>query len=329
MLPTNGDFTQFQNVTGNWDPKNPSAATTANTIDPNLKNDTTDEFIVGVSHEVGRGFAVDANYIYRKYGNFTSTFTNGITSADYISTTYTPTCTIAGARCETVTAWYPSFQPGAVTTQLNTPNFDRTFNGLEVSGRKRMNHHWMMNTSFAYNSIIQNYGQGSYQNPNNIDKRNGFQYDYSTAGSGIGNVFVNAKWLYKLSGLVSASVQGQRLGVLQHAPGLPVRSRGRADQPDRPVDDRTDRHDAAEQRRHADDAAGCDRREPPADLPEPGPARRASGLLRVGALRAVGGPVQRHQQQHHPGPAREPERHQRRTSSRRSWRRGSSGSVSA
>jgi hypothetical protein len=201
VFPTNGDFSQFQALTGNWDPKNPASPTTANSIDPNLKNDTTDEFIVGASREIGRGFAVDANYIYRKYDNFTSTFTNGLTSADYISTTYVPTCTLPGTRCETVTAFYPSFQPGAVTTQLNTPNFNRTFNGVELTGRKRMANHWMMNTSFSYNSIIQHYGAGSFQNPNNIDKRNGFQYDYATAGSGIGNVFVNAKWLYKLSGM--------------------------------------------------------------------------------------------------------------------------------
>ena len=42
----------------------------ANSVDPNLKNDTTDEFILGLDREVGRGFAVGASYIYRKYGNF-------------------------------------------------------------------------------------------------------------------------------------------------------------------------------------------------------------------------------------------------------------------
>ena len=31
--------------------------------------------------------------------------------------------------------------------------------------------------------------------------RDGGQYDYLTSGSGIGNVYVNAKWLFKLSGL--------------------------------------------------------------------------------------------------------------------------------
>ena len=55
----------------------------------------------------------DLNYIWRRYDNFNQSFTNGITSADYIAThVHVPTCTVAGARCETVTPTYPSFQPG-------------------------------------------------------------------------------------------------------------------------------------------------------------------------------------------------------------------------
>jgi hypothetical protein len=207
VFPRNGSFANYDNLGGNWDPNNPSSPTTANSIASDLRNDTTDEFIVGASHEIGRGFAVDANYIYRKYGNFQDTFTNGISSSDYVSTQYVPTCTVAGARCETVTAFYPSFQPGGVTTLLMRPTFNRTYNGFEVSGRKRMSNRWMMNTSFSYNSTIQHYGTGDYQNPNNIAVRNGFQYDYASAGSGIGNVFVNAKYLFKLSGLYQLPYQ--------------------------------------------------------------------------------------------------------------------------
>jgi hypothetical protein len=209
VQPTNGDFTNFQSVTGNWNPANPTLAATSNTIDPNLKNDTTDEFIVGASRELGKGFAVDFNYIYRYYGNFNQAFTQRsatdptlVTSADYIASTYQPTCTVSGARCDAVTAFYPSFQLSSVSVLRNIPNFNRQFNGFEVSGRRRMANHWMMNSSFSYNSTIQNYGDGSYQNPNNIAVRNGFQYDYSSTGSGIGNVFVNTKWLFKLGGLV-------------------------------------------------------------------------------------------------------------------------------
>jgi hypothetical protein len=39
------------------------------------------------------------------------------------------------------------------------------------------------------------------EDPTNRAARNDQQYDFLTSGSGIGNVYVNAKWLFKLSGL--------------------------------------------------------------------------------------------------------------------------------
>jgi len=191
--------------TGNWSPLNPTAVTTANSVDPNLKNDRTREFIVGVDHEIGRGVAAGVNYIWRKYDQFSWTPANGIPTdgSAYAQTTFTPdpsTCP-AGANCPTVTYFTPTVNIGSVTTLMNQ-NFWRDFNGVEVTARKRMANHWMMNTSFTYNSTIVNYGDtNSFQDPTNISLRDGFQYDYLTAGSGLGNVYVNTKWLFKLSGM--------------------------------------------------------------------------------------------------------------------------------
>jgi len=187
--------------TGNWDPKNPTAVGTANTIDPDLKNDSTNEFIIGLDREIGRGFAAGASYIYRKYDDFNWSPSNGITAADYSSLVYVPTCTVSGARCDSVTTYYPNFSPSAITTLKNRDGYFRTFNGVEITARKRMANRWMLNSSFSYNSAIEHYEAGSFTNPNNINLRDGYQYDYATAGSGIGNVFVNAKYLFKLSGL--------------------------------------------------------------------------------------------------------------------------------
>jgi len=39
------------------------------------------------------------------------------------------------------------------------------------------------------------------EDPTNRDTRGGQQYDYPSAGSGIGNIYVNAKWLFKVSGM--------------------------------------------------------------------------------------------------------------------------------
>ena len=70
-----------------------------------------------------------------------------------------------------------------------------------------------MNTSFAYNSTHRELrrvpGQPAERRQPRRSRRirptatraTGYQYDYPTAGSGIGNVYVNAKWLFKVSGL--------------------------------------------------------------------------------------------------------------------------------
>ena len=77
-----------------------------------------------------------------------------------------------------------------------------------------MSHHWLMNTSFAYNSTIVNNGfAGAFANdrcPGGPDQPGDIatasSTDYLTAGSGLGNVYVNAKWLFKLSGLYNLPV---------------------------------------------------------------------------------------------------------------------------
>jgi hypothetical protein len=205
---------------GNYDPANPGLLGTANTIDPNLKNDRTDELIVGADHEVGAGFAVGVNYIWRRYSNFQFSQTIGLSPSDWTAATFTPpaaTCPV-GARCPTVTYYNANFPISGVTNLTNfTPDqYRRSFNGVEITGRKRLADRWLMNTSFAYNSTIvhmdgyagdpaqglpqDNLG-GFPEDPTNRAQRNGAQYDFLTSGSGLGNVYINAKWLFKVSGL--------------------------------------------------------------------------------------------------------------------------------
>ncbi|PYR38485.1 MAG: hypothetical protein DMF93_16065 [Acidobacteria bacterium] len=211
-------------VQGNWSAANPANVVSANTVDPNLKNDTTDEVIVGVDRELGRGLAVGVNYVWRRYDNFQWEDKTGITTADWVPTTFTPSASscpgadnrTAAAACPAVTFYQPAFQQPTVFTYTNAPGYNRTFNGVEVTGRKRMSNHWLMNTSFSYNSAVYNYNAFTGSNnmssgtagtvpltedPTNRAVRDGNQYDFLTSGSGIGNVFVNAKWLFKLSGL--------------------------------------------------------------------------------------------------------------------------------
>jgi hypothetical protein len=200
-------------VTGNWDPENPTAVNTANTVDPNMKNDRTDEFTAGLDREVGKGFAVGVNYSWRKYVGFTVDEYVGMEPSDWRAVSLTPaasTCPAAqNARCPTVTYYQSNFQvPGVqIRRSFDGDLYNRVFNGLDLTARKRLSHRWLMNTSLSFNSTIVNNGFGGAiantipEDPTNLTLRDGFQYDYASAGSGLGNVYVNAKWLFKLSGL--------------------------------------------------------------------------------------------------------------------------------
>jgi len=214
-------------VTGTWSATTPANSVSSNSVDPNLKNDKTDEVIIGLDREIGAGFAVGANYIWRRYGDFSWNDRVGITSADWVATTFTPaaaTCPgadnrTAAATCQSVTYYQPGFQQPTIQLEANVPGYARTFNGVEVTGRKRLANHWLMNTSFAYNSTVVNFNEfpgaanqtsgtsGTIpisEDPTNRVVREGGQYDYLTSGSGVGNVYVNAKYLFKLSGMYQA-----------------------------------------------------------------------------------------------------------------------------
>ena len=203
-------------VSGNWNPLNPSAVSTANTIDPKLKNDSTQEFIVGFDHQFPAGIAVGVNYIWRKYADFQKIAVQDLSPSDWVPVSFTPpaaSCPASqNALCPTVTYYQPTKQVSTVTrmTNFSPEEYNRTFNGLEITARKRMANHWMANASYSYNSTIVNNGYAGTvgntynEDPTNLEMRTGYQYDYLTAGLGYGNVYVNAKWLLKVGGLYEA-----------------------------------------------------------------------------------------------------------------------------
>jgi hypothetical protein len=202
----------------NWTAANPANTVSANSIDPNLKDDTTDEVIAGFDREIGLGFAVGGNYIWRRYSGFQWSDRQGLSTSDYTAATFTPaasTCPASqNANCPTVTYYQPLFQIPTIVTLTNVPGAYNLYNGVELTGRKRMADHWMMNTSFSYNNAVRHFDSfpGSIsstsqsstsfvEDPTNRSARDGAQLEVPTSGSGIGNVYINAKWLYKISGL--------------------------------------------------------------------------------------------------------------------------------
>jgi hypothetical protein len=192
--------------TSGYDYNNPTATSTRGKVDPNIKAETTNEILLSFDKQIGNQFAVSASYIWRKYTNFRWSPIDNWSSANYKATTYTPPASAcpSGARCETITYYERTSQPGTAYTYTNQPDYSRGFNGFEVSARKRMANRWTANASYSYNDAPVHYDSpAAYQDPTNIDKLNGGQYAPESTSSGLGNVFVNAKWIFRISGLYS------------------------------------------------------------------------------------------------------------------------------
>ncbi len=192
--------------TSGYNYNNPSSTTTTGTVDPDLKMETTDEVLLSFDKQIGTKFAISASYIWRKYGNFRWDDRPDWTSANYVQTSFTPAASAcpSGARCETVTYYQPTSQIPTGYIRTNRPDFSRNYNGFEVTARKRMSSRWSANISYAYNDAPVHYDSpASYEDPTNIDKLNGGQFAEESTSSGLGNVFVNAKWIFRMSGLYS------------------------------------------------------------------------------------------------------------------------------
>jgi hypothetical protein len=200
---------------GNYTPDNPAFAGTINRVDPNLKNDRTREFIVGFDHQMGSAFAIGGAYIWRKYDQFNwddryFTQADNVTPADnftsdhWTAATFTATDCRAGATCPTITYYNPSVRLPALQIRANRPDFNREFNGFELTARKRYSDRWLVDASLAYNNAVENYESGrAYEDPTNIENLNGNDYAPVSAGSGVDNIYTNAKWLLKVAGMYS------------------------------------------------------------------------------------------------------------------------------
>jgi hypothetical protein len=200
-------------ITSGYNPSNPSALTTTTKLDSNLKSERIQEVVLTFDKQLFRDFAVSASYIWRKYDNFRATWRDNWSSANYTQATYTPTtCGTNNGRCPTVTYYVPTSTMPVTFTVRNQDGYWRGYQGFEFSARKRMSKNWMMSTSYSFNDAPVHYdGTDSYQDPTNIEQTNGSQYAEQSTSSGLDNVFVNARWIYRLS--AAYTVPWQKIGI--------------------------------------------------------------------------------------------------------------------
>jgi hypothetical protein len=229
-VDTNGDhfaqanevlLNQFITAAGGFNPANPTAVTSANVLDPNLKAPRTNSFVVGLEREMMPNLALQANYSYTRttdlYGNFTGRITPrvGVTLADYA-----PGTGFSGVLPDGTSYNVPTFIPnpakvaaggnGFLTT--NIPDYFTDYSGLELGLVKRLSNKWMGRVAFSWNNAREHFdsASGVYDTNGNPTPtlseplRDGGQFAPQSGGSGAGSIYINAKWQFNANGMYQA-----------------------------------------------------------------------------------------------------------------------------
>jgi len=244
-VDTNGDHfaeaDEVQTATrltqgGGFNPANPTAVTSANVTDPNLTAPVTQSVVAGFDRELMPNLALQATYSYTKttnlFGNLSANITPrvGVTLADYSAGPV-----LTGTLPDGVAYSVPTFVAngtkvvagggGFLTTTI--PGYYTDYHGVEVALVKRMSNRWMGRVSFGYNNARDHFSDpaGRYDtngNPTptpNEPLVDGGQFaPSSSASSGSGTVYINAKWQVNANAMyvmpkaieVSANVFGRQ-----------------------------------------------------------------------------------------------------------------------
>ena len=250
-----GELGTIRRIVG-LDPNNPSSLTSVRRIDYDMNPPTTDEFSIGADHELFPDLVIGMTYTHRINSDQVAVLyekTQGrgdwYTSADYVPAGFNAGgmfvqcplgygATAAGgcngntaATSGTTTSPLTSFQtgttpvyrlaPGLAAPQFsvitNRPDYEQTFDGIELTATKRLADNWMMRFNAAYNDYSDDCGDDSFANPTVGLPATGLvngsspfagpaacpggQVAPQSAGSGaFGNVFINSRWNFNLNG---------------------------------------------------------------------------------------------------------------------------------
>ena len=228
---------QFLGTANGFNPANPTAVTSANRIDPNLKAPITQTLVGGLEREVMPNFAVEANYTYTRTSNlignasWTVTPRVGVTLADY-----TPGPTLTGTLPDGSAYSVPTYIPvtAAVTAGgsgflvTNWNGYSTDYHGIELGAVKRLSNRWMARVNVAFNNAREHYEPQAMYDTNGNPTRtiteplvDGGQFAPQSTGNSVGNVYINARWQVNANGMYQAPYGIEVAGSLFGRQGYP------------------------------------------------------------------------------------------------------------
>ncbi|HEX8151951.1 MAG TPA: hypothetical protein VF698_02445, partial [Thermoanaerobaculia bacterium] len=210
------DLTRFALDPTGLDPKNlAGGAVSLGRVDyDHHKPTTTDEYLIGVEHELVPGWAVGLNYTHRVRENFiwnqyekTRGSGNFYTSADWQP--FTP---ITGVMPDGSPYSIPTYvlRPGVTRPTYyatrNRPDYEQHYDGIELSAQRRMTNRWSMRGQVTLQDWKQKVGPNGVQNPNRLLEGDGCYTcnDSAVASNNGTDGYINSRWAYSLSGIYQA-----------------------------------------------------------------------------------------------------------------------------
>jgi hypothetical protein len=220
--PNEVNLNQFVAAANGFNRNNPTAVTSANVIDPNLKAPTTNSFVAGVERELRPNLAVQANYTYTRvsslFGNLFANITPRVGVP--VNGGYTPGAGLSGTLPDgtpyNIATYIPT--PALVTAggsgflETNVPGYYTDNHGLEIAVTRRMTGKWMGRLSLAFNDAREH-----FTDPNGVYDTNGNPtptiteplvdggaYAPQSTGNGQGAIYMNARWQFNANGVYVA-----------------------------------------------------------------------------------------------------------------------------
>jgi hypothetical protein len=208
---------RFLTAGGGFNPANPTAVTSANVIDPDLKAPVTTSVVVGADREVMPDFAVQINYTYTRTTNVlgVSTPRVGVGLGDYA-----PGPTLTGTLPDGQLYAVATFIPDAAKVAAggngfvvdSWDGFSTDYHGVELGLNKRLSNRWMGRVGFSYNNARAHFDPQALRNGTGnptptlvVPLKDGGQFAPQSGGSGAGTIYMNAKWQFNANALYQAA----------------------------------------------------------------------------------------------------------------------------
>jgi len=197
----------------NVNPENPSAIAALNKFDPNYNSPLLDEISLSYEKELVTDFAARLEFFYKKYHR--QNWTQAMMLDERLETA--DNYYKAGTDSTTGYDYYGRYEYFPYEYRTNHKKAYDRYLGAQIVLTKRLSNRWMTNASFTisdwkrfykgeflghiYDVILGTYPYVLEEGLNNQQYFDGGVVAPESSGSGIRGVFVNSRWMFKLSGL--------------------------------------------------------------------------------------------------------------------------------